>query len=145
MSDTPKPKKLTIKQKKFVKAYVANDGNGTKAALAAYDTVDDKAASVIASENLEKLSVKEAIESALVKHGITMDAAVKPIADGLTAFRTVPGGDGEGSWDVADHSIRLKASGMALKLMGAEKNDTPTGTSIFVNGDANFSASKYKK
>ena len=29
--------KLTTKQAKFVKEYVANDGNGTKAALKAYN------------------------------------------------------------------------------------------------------------
>ena len=135
--------KLTIKQKKFVKAYVANDGNGTKAALESYNTVDEKTASVIASENLEKPSVKEAIDAALDKHGITMDAAIAPIADGLTAFRTVPGGDGEGSWDVADHSIRLKASGMALKLLGAEKqSEIPQGAN-FIQVNNNY-VDRYK-
>jgi hypothetical protein len=138
---TDKPKKLTIKQKKFVKAYVANDGNGTQAALQTYNTVDEKTAGVIAVENLAKPSIKEAIESALVKHEITMDAAIKPIADGLRATKEF----GENRIEIVDHSTRLKASGMALKLLGAEKQEQSSGTNIFVNGDANFDSGKYKK
>jgi hypothetical protein len=141
MTETPKPKKLTIKQKKFVKAYVANDGNGTQAALQTYNTVDEKTAGVIAVENLAKPSIKEAIESALVKHEITMDAAIKPIADGLRATKEF----GENRIEIVDHSTRLKASGMALKLLGAEKQEQSSGTNIFVNGDANFDSGKYKK
>lgn len=141
MTETPKPKKLTIKQKKFVKAYIANDGNGTQAALQTYNTVDEKTAGVIAVENLAKPSIKEAIESALVKHEITMDAAIKPIADGLRATKEF----GENRIEIVDHSTRLKASGMALKLLGAEKQEQSSGTNIFVNGDANFDSGKYKK
>lgn len=113
-------KNLTIKQKKFVKAYVETDGNGTEAALKSYDTTDYQTANAISVENLQKPSIKEAIELALVKHNITMDAAIKPIADGLHATRTI--GFGEEAMEAVDHSTRLKASGMALKLMGAEKN-----------------------
>lgn len=133
--------KLTIKQKKFVKAYVANDGNGTKAALQAYNTVDEKTASVIASENLEKPSVKEAIDAALEKHGITIEKATQPIADGLIATRKIGFGD-NAEYEV-DHSTRLKASGMALKLLGAEKGEGGGNTYIFNKGDV--VAKKYVK
>lgn len=109
-------KKLTIKQTKFVKAYVETDGNGRAAALQAYDTDSLDVANSIAVENLQKPSVRDAIEQALIKHEITMDAAIKPIKEALEAY-------GEKG---VDHNVRLKASGMALKLMGAEqKSEEP--------------------
>ncbi len=40
----PKDKDLTIKQKKFVKAYVANDGNGRVAYKQAYGVTNDNTA-----------------------------------------------------------------------------------------------------
>ena len=42
---------LTTKQKKFVKAYVANDGNGTKAALESYNITKPEVANAI-KENI---------------------------------------------------------------------------------------------
>lgn len=138
-------KKLTIKQKKFVKAYIANDGNGRDAAKAAYDVKTDGVAASIASENLNKPNIREAIEQALAKHEITIDAAVKPIADGLHATRTIVAGDHEQGLEVADHSIRLKASGMALKLMGAEKQEGGNTFNFNFKGNANFNVEKYKE
>lgn len=119
-------KKLTIKQAKFVKEYIKNDGNGTQAALKTYDTDDEKTASVISAENLGKPRIQEAIEKAMVKHEITPEAAIKPIADGLKAVRTL----GEGEGEVIDHATRLKASGMALKLLGADKDDNKGGNTF---------------
>jgi len=135
---------LTIKQTKFVKAYVANDGNGRDAAKAVYDVANDNSASQLASENLSKPNVKYAIEKALEKHHITMDAAVKPIADGLQAERVTMTEHGA---DVSpDHSVRLKASAMALKLMGADK-DTEKPNSVVFNfkGGASFNAKDFTK
>lgn len=130
-----KPRNLTVKQKKFVKEYVATDGNGQKAAKAAYDVKSDSVARTVASENLTKPNIKEAIEAALIQHGITIEAATKPIADGLYAFKDD---------DQPDHSVRLKASGMALKLLGADqKADSPTTGNTFLINNANFNAGKY--
>lgn len=55
--DTP-----TIKQRKFVKEYLENGGNGTQAALKAYNTSDLRSAKTMASENLTKLTVKQLLE-----------------------------------------------------------------------------------
>lgn len=55
-------KKLTPKQAKFVEEYAKNGGNGTQAALKAYDTLDYSTASVIASENFTKDNVIKEIE-----------------------------------------------------------------------------------
>jgi phage terminase small subunit len=116
-------KPLTVKQKKFVKAYVATDGNGQEAAKQVYDVKTDGVARSIASENLTKPNVRFAIEQSLEKHQITMDAAIAPIAEGLKAEKVSISGQGDQAFAevTPDHSIRLKASGMALKLMGADK------------------------
>jgi phage terminase small subunit len=138
-----KPKKLTVKQTKFVKAYVASDGNGQEAAKAVYDVKTDGVARSIASENLTKPNIKDAIEKALIKHNITIDAALAPIADGLTATKEQY--TEHGVVETKDHSTRLKASGMALKLMGAEKTDEGKGNIInFINGNASFNSGNYK-
>lgn len=70
-------KELSIKEKKFVHEYVKSEGNGTQAALKAYDTEDYSTASAIASENLEKPKIKKAIEEALVKLDITPEKILK--------------------------------------------------------------------
>jgi len=124
-----KDKPLTVKQKKFVKAYVATDGNGQEAAKAVYDVKNDNVAAAISSQNLIKLNVKQAIELALEKHGITMDAAIAPIADGLKADKVSVSGLGDQAFAevTPDHSVRLKASAMALRLMGADKGENVPG------------------
>lgn len=142
---TDSPRKLTVKQKKFVKEYVLNNGNGQEAAKAVYDVANDNVARNIASENLTKPNVKDAIEQALVKHKITIDAAIKPIADGLEATRETWNKDGE-VFETIDHSTRLKASGMALKLMGADQKEDKGNTFNFnFKGGASFDMGKYKK
>ena len=55
-------RKLTKKQKGFIKDYIAT-GNGTKAALKNYDTTDPDVAAVISVENLGKPKIQEAIKS----------------------------------------------------------------------------------
>lgn len=137
-------KKLTIKQTKFVKAYVANNGNGRDAAKAVYDVKTDNVAASIASENLNKPNVKEAIEKALERHKITIDAAVQPIADGLQAVKAF--GDSDNPVELIDHATRLKASGMALKLLGAEQKDDKGNTFNFnFKGNASFDMNRYRK
>lgn len=88
-------KPLTIKQKKFVKAYVAMDGNGQEAAKKVYDVKTDTTARSIASENLTKPNIKFAIEQSLEKHNITLDSAIAPIADALKADKVSISGQGD--------------------------------------------------
>ena len=135
-----KQRGLTVKQKKFVKAYVANDGNGQEAAKAVYDVHSDAVARTIASENMTKPNVKSAIDEALEKHHITMDAAVAPIADGLKATRSISAGDEV--YEQVDHPTRLKASGMALKLLGVDKGE---GGNTFIFNKGDMVNSKYVK
>ena len=63
-------KPLTIKQKRFVNEYV-KEGNGTQAALVAYNTDKPTVAGVIADENLKKPNIREAVDTALVALDLT--------------------------------------------------------------------------
>ena len=57
--------RLTIKQRRFVDAYIRNGGNGTGAVFdAGYDTVSERSAQVIASQNLKKPVIMLALEEA---------------------------------------------------------------------------------
>lgn len=64
MTGRPTKPRLTRKQLGFVKDYVET-GNGTKAALRNYDVVDDNTAASIASENLRKPQIVQAVQDAL--------------------------------------------------------------------------------
>ena len=72
---------LTRKQRKFVEGMVEH-GNGTKAALEAYDTDSPKVASVISAENLGKPSIVKEIYDR-----ITPDMVVRAHASLLDAVK----------------------------------------------------------
>ena len=67
-TDNKKPglgARLTIKQRRFVDAYIRNGGNGTGAVFdAGYETESERSAQVIASENLKKPVIMLALEEA---------------------------------------------------------------------------------
>ena len=128
-----KDKPLTVKQKKFVKAYVENEGNGLQAAKKVYKTSSDKSAAVISSQNLAKLNIKDAIDQSLIKHGIDIDLAVAPIAKALVATKVVIHGNKEDAFaeEVEDIELQLKGSDRALKLMGVSQEKTPAVNIVF--------------
>jgi hypothetical protein len=77
--------------------------------------------------------VQEALAVAFAKHGITVDAATKPIADGLHAGK-VAVIDGEVvETDVPDHKTRLVAAKTAFDLMGVGRGEGGGVTFNFVN------------
>lgn len=111
--------KLTKKQKEFVEAYVVT-GNGTQAALTAYDTQDPDTAGVIAYENLRKPKIQNALEEALPD-----ELLAKIHLEGLFATRSVFDVKGELVAEDADFSVRHKYLDSAYKLKGkyaAEKH-----------------------
>ncbi len=63
-------RRLTLKQRKFVQKFVET-GNGSQAAMQAYNTTNPNVAKVIASENLTKPNIRHAIELALEAAGLT--------------------------------------------------------------------------
>ena len=100
----PEPK-LTPKQAKFLKEYVRNDGNGTKAALKAYDVKNEHTANVMAAENLAKPGIQQALLKAAERMGITEEKIMQPVVDAL----------GDESLD-----MRLKGHDRIVKLIGAK-------------------------
>ena len=111
---TNKPK-LTMKQAKFVKG-IAQGKTGTQSALDAYDTTDTNTAAMIASENIRKPNVKEALDYALAALNITPERVLKPIDDALND---------------ADVKTRLMGTDRALKVMAfGQKNSDGNNTNV---------------
>lgn len=115
-------KPLTPKEIKLVKGIAEGKKKRTAATEAGY-TGSPETISVTASQTLKKPNVQEALAEAFAAHGITIDAATKPIADGLKAEKVHIVGNGEQAMAdvVPDHATRLKAAGMAFNLMGVGK------------------------
>lgn len=114
---TKRPPK-TIKEKKFVKALIENEGNATKAALEAYDTKNYQSAATIGKENLKKLQISDLMD----KMGLTDDHMVKVLKEGMNAKRELGAetdpktGKLKRRRSIPDHAIRHKFLETGLKL-----------------------------
>lgn len=84
-----KPRKLTLKQRLFVKEYIKNKGNATESAMSVYDVKTRAVAGAIGNENLQKPYLKEYINQQLDSAGLTD----YKIFDGIN--RTINAGIGE--------------------------------------------------
>lgn len=131
--DKPKaPRKLTDKQRKFVKAKLEGK-TGVEAAMIAYPSVDYSVANAIAGENLKKPSIQEALEAAYAKRGLTIDALVAPHADALTANKVVPIEGDFYETDVPDHTTRMNASKNLAQFIGLGRTGEGTTNYNFIN------------
>lgn len=99
--------KLTRSQDSFVKGIVSGK-NPTQSAMAAYDVSNPKTASVIASQNLNKLSIREALEEALSSNGLSLSSITSNLG---SLANTKP--------DKVSGDTVLKANVELLKLHGA--------------------------
>jgi phage terminase small subunit len=120
---------LTKKEKGFVKEYVKT-GNGTKSALKNYDTKDEDCAGVIASQNLGKLKIQNAIKSIadripdelLEQVHLEGLRATKKSGVGGMAIGIDAGGDvesmGHENMIEPDYAVRHKYLDTAYKLKG---------------------------
>lgn len=115
-TDTLKPKEL-----KFIKAKLQGKNN-TQAAMIATGTTNKQYAAVAANRMIKNDNIQAQLAKELDKMGITLKKAIKPIKDGLQA--TKQGMDKEtGEYfdsGLPEHATRLKASAMALELLGAK-------------------------
>ena len=116
-----------MKQAKFVKG-IAEGKTNTQSALEAYDTDSEKVASVIASENLGKPNIQEAIEQAMVKLNITPERVLKPIDDALNDD---------------DVKTRLMGTDRALKIMGIANKGEGNTVNINFNQHIQEQRAKY--
>lgn len=103
----------TVKEKKFVKAYVENGGNGTQAALQAYNA-NPASARKIASEVLTKLDMSAWLDKA----GLTDEVMAGAIAYKSLAAKKQNTFTGEIE---DDHRIQLDALKFAAQLKGQIK------------------------
>lgn len=82
--------KFEYKAKRFGERYVANNFNGTKTALELYDTKNPDVGATIASENLRKPQIREAIIDALNDIGVDNDLISKIHKRNLTQEAHLP-------------------------------------------------------
>jgi|ERR1700719_2735410 len=123
---------LTLKEGTFWKLYFAY-GNGTKAALEAYDTNNYATASVIASENFRKH--KNIRQAYMESKGISLGKLVEKIEQGLEATKTSNAAilvlqDGktvkaeeQGLIEVPDYATRHRYVETAAKWLDIQKED----------------------
>lgn len=112
---TGKPKRAprTMKEKKYVKALIENGGNKCQAVFDSYDVKpgDYNTATKIASENTQKLT----FDDLFAKAGLTDEVIAKSITHKVLLAKKQNQFTGEVD---DDHAIQLKATELALKIMG---------------------------
>lgn len=72
-------KTLTDKQINFLSEYFRNGGNGTQAAMIAYNTNDQNVAAVIAHENLRKPKIVDYLEQTLIAKNDCIETAMSEL------------------------------------------------------------------
>ncbi len=151
-----KTKDLTIKQRKLLKGMISGK-SGTQAALDSYNVSGDptdpevrRVASRIASKEIAKPQLREAMEAIMDEEGISDRYLVSHLSRGLEASRTVAvasmnsdsGNDGQPKdasansrdyVDIPDWNNRFKYFGTALQLRGHSKNEDSPAPSLIVN------------
>lgn len=131
MTPEVKISKVTIKQAKWLKEFLKH-GNGTKAALAVYDTKDSGVAANIASENVRKLQNPMAM--LMEAKGITPLSLIETVDEARQATKY---NDFSGERE-ADHFIRLKAVDRLSKWAQLDPKETSNQTNIQVNMGISF-------
>jgi len=122
VQDIPEPK-LTLKQRKFLDEYFKT-GNGTQAALKAYDCKDYATASVVACDTLRKLKVS--IKTYMEAKGFSLQHLVATLAGGLKATKIVTSPT-EADKETPDWHARHKYLTTAAKWLGvAEEQNQPS-------------------
>ena len=127
-----KDRSLTMKQRRWLEAYIAT-GNATEAAMQAYDVKDRDSARALGSENLAKLSIAELLEemglsdvmlTSAIKEGVqatrSTNAAILLTTDGKTVKA-----EEQGLIETPDYATRHKYIETALKLkkkLGTNEN-----------------------
>lgn len=121
-------KRLTLKQRQFVTHYIEKGGNGTKAAMAVYDTNDPHTAHQIAYENLRKPAVVKSIELSLERAGLDDNSVSELLREATIA----------GLGSKATNADTLRGIDMILKL----KDSYPTQKTAHLRVDMR---EKYEK
>ncbi len=128
--------KLTPTQAKVVKAKIKAEMNDLPLLAVAqevYPNVKPDSARVMVARQLQNVTIQQALEEAFTKLGLTAETLAATVGGGLGAYKTVAVEGDLIETEVPDHSIRLKAAGMAANWMGVGRN-IEGGTNInFIN------------
>jgi hypothetical protein len=109
-------KPLSLKQLKYVKAKAQGKSN-TRAAMEATGASFGVAA--VQAHRFEKnQTIQEMVLAEMQRQGLDLGTVIRPIADGIKADKDFFDKDGDLLKTVPDHTIRLRAAGMAHSLMG---------------------------
>lgn len=110
---------ITVKQRKYIRGVMAGKSKYQAAVEAGYaeNTANDP------SRNVEKQGVKEELNRALEKAGITTQRIADKVNEGLEAKKTTFLGQGENStfMESPDHAIQHKYLETAIKLKGIDR------------------------
>jgi len=104
--------KRTLKEKKFIEAYIENCGNATEAYLAISPKVTRESARELGKRMIAKVDLS--IIEILNDIGLTDPVLSQKIKDGLEATRE--SGKGVNRKEILDHSVIVKYLDMVLKL-----------------------------
>jgi hypothetical protein len=127
-----KKPKLTPTQAKVVKAKIKAELTDTpiyKIAQEVFPNQKPTSANTSMHDVLQKPSVQEALAIAMAKYGLTEDTLAASVGSAMGAYKTVAVEGDLIETEVPDHSIRLKAAGMAAQWMGVGKGEN-TSTSL---------------
>jgi hypothetical protein len=127
----PKERKLTLKQRKWLKVFFQT-GNQTKATLSAYNVTDPTLASCMGSQTARLL--KDAVRTIMEQKGLDVGCLVDRVQDATNATK-IHSSPTEPDKEIPDHTTRLKAVEIASRWLGMEQ--TPT-TAIQINVKSHY-------
>lgn len=107
-----KSSKRTMREKKFINAYIENNGNSTEAYLAISPEVTRESASELGSRMLKKVGLS--IVEVLDKMGLSDPIISQKLIDGLSATRQ--SGKGFNKKEIYDYTTIVKYIDLILKL-----------------------------
>lgn len=110
MTPATTDKKLTFKQRKWLKVYLQT-GSATDAAMQAYDCKSRETAANIGYENLRKLDYQELLETA----GVSDQTLIATLIDGLQSTKLATSFT-EADQLIPDYQVRHKYLETGLKL-----------------------------
>jgi len=121
--DQKKP--LSIRQAKIVRGKVQGKTHQELGPIV-FPNATPESARVMISKELNKITVKEALQQAMEKLNLTPERILKPIDDAL---------------DDDDVRTRMMGTDRALKVLQMTSKEEPTNTNIFIGN--NFTATNY--
>lgn len=126
--------KRTLKEKKFIEAYIKHQGNLTKAYLEISPGCKISSARVLGYRWLQKVNIPA--QELLDRLGLNDLALSQKLKEGLEAVKILSG-EGKRKYTIPDHNVRVKYLDMAFKLKNiypAEKHKVEEEKRIIVIG-----------